>query len=92
MQQGSLFVRIGSPSSLKKGQLLRRVSTIFGYSWVELISNRDNRVAASEIRHAISELLEKAGIITFPQRDVHVDSSKPLEVKVVSVEGEGKKE
>lgn len=54
-----------------------------GYFWMELISNRDNRIAASEIRHAINELLEKAGIvISFPQRDVHVDSSKPLEVRV----------
>jgi small-conductance mechanosensitive channel len=45
-----------------------------GYFWMELISNRDNRIAVSEIRHAITELLEKAGIvISFPQRDVHVD-------------------
>jgi small-conductance mechanosensitive channel len=63
-----------------------------GYFWMELISNRDNRIAVSEIRHAITELLEKAGIvISFPQRDVHLDSSKPLEVKVVSPEkAEGK--
>jgi potassium-dependent mechanosensitive channel len=55
-----------------------------GYFWMELISNRDNRVAVSEIRHAINELIEKAGIvISFPQRDVHVDSSKPLEVNVL---------
>lgn len=58
-----------------------------GYFWMELISNRDNRIAASEIRHAINELLEKAGIvISFPQRDVHLDSSKPLEVKVLRSE------
>jgi potassium efflux system protein len=55
-----------------------------GYFWMELISNRDNRVAVSEIRHAINEFLEKSGIvISFPQRDVHVDSSKPLEVNVL---------
>jgi potassium-dependent mechanosensitive channel len=54
-----------------------------GYFWMELISNRDNRIAVSEIRHAISEFLGKAGIvIAFPQRDIHVDSSKPLEIKV----------
>ena len=63
-----------------------------GYFWMELISNRDNRIAASEIRHAITELLEKAGIvISFPQRDVHVDSSKPLEVKVLFPDKEGEK-
>jgi len=54
-----------------------------GYFWMELLSNRDNRIAVSEVRHAISEFLEKAGIvIAFPQRDIHVDSSKPLEIKV----------
>jgi potassium efflux system protein len=54
-----------------------------GYFWMELIPDRDNRIAVSEIRHTINELLGKAGIvISFPQRDVHVDSSKPLEVKV----------
>jgi small-conductance mechanosensitive channel len=55
-----------------------------GYFWMELVSNRDNRIAVSEIRHAITELLEKAGIvISFPQRDVHLDSSKPLDVRVL---------
>jgi len=64
-----------------------------GYFWMELISNRDNRIAASEIRHAINELLEKAGIvISFPQRDVHLDSSKPLEVKVLRSEMQRKKQ
>lgn len=55
-----------------------------GYFWMEIISNRDNRIAVSEIRHAISESLGKAGItISFPQRDVHLDTVRPLEVKVV---------
>jgi len=63
-----------------------------GYFWMELISNRDNRIAASEIRHAISELLGKAGIvIAFPQRDVHLDSSKPIELKILSSDKEWKK-
>jgi small-conductance mechanosensitive channel len=58
-----------------------------------LLSNRDNRIAVSEIRHEINELLKKAGIvISFPQRDVHVDSSKPIEVKILSSEKELKKE
>ncbi len=55
------------------------------YFWMELISSRDNRIALSDIRHAINELLEKAGIvIAFPQRDVHLDSAKPIEVKVIT--------
>ena len=57
------------------------------YFWLELISNRDNRIALSDIRHAINELLDKAGIvIAFPQRDIHLDSAKPFEVKVVKPE------
>ncbi len=64
-----------------------------GAVWMDLISNRDNCVAASEIRHAINEFLEKAGIvISFPQRDVHLDSSKPLEVKVLRSEAQKGKE
>ena len=60
-----------------------------GYFWMDLISNRDNRVAVSEIRHAVNELLEKAGIvISFPQRDVHLETERPLEVKVISPEKE----
>jgi small-conductance mechanosensitive channel len=63
-----------------------------GYFWMDLVSNRDNRIAVSEIRHAITELLEKAGIvIAFPQRDVHLDSSKPFAVTVVASEKEEKK-
>jgi small-conductance mechanosensitive channel len=54
-----------------------------GYFWMDLISNRDNRIAVSEIGHTINELLGKAGIvISRPQRDVRVDSSRPLVVKV----------
>jgi small-conductance mechanosensitive channel len=60
-----------------------------GFFWMDIISNRDNRIAVSEIRHAINEFLEKAGIvISFPQRDVHLDSSKPIEVKVLSSDTE----
>lgn len=64
-----------------------------GYFWMELISNRDNRIVVSEIRHTITELLGKAGIvISFPQRDVHLNSSKPLEVKVLLQKKDGEKQ
>jgi len=55
-----------------------------GYFWMELISNRDNRIALSEIRHTINEFLAKAGIvIAFPQRDVHMDAQSPIAVKII---------
>lgn len=63
-----------------------------GFFWMELISNRDNRIAVSEIRHAIHDHLKQAGIeISLPQRDVHLDSSRPIEVKVLPSEKEMKK-
>jgi small-conductance mechanosensitive channel len=41
----------------------------------------------SNIRHKITDLLNEAGIvIAFPQRDVHLDSARPIEVKVVPAE------
>jgi potassium-dependent mechanosensitive channel len=54
------------------------------YFWLELISARDNRAVASEIRHRISEALAGAGVvIAFPQRDVHIDAQGPIAVKIV---------
>ena len=54
------------------------------YFWLILEPDKDNRVILSDIRHHISVLLNKAGIvIAFPQRDIHLDSARPIEVKVV---------
>ncbi len=58
------------------------------YFWLELVPTIDNRVTLSEIRHHIVKLFDEAGIvIAFPQRDVHLESARPLEVKVVRDEG-----
>jgi len=41
------------------------------------------------LRFAIDDLYREAGIvIAFPQRDVHLDSVKPIEVRMVDGEGE----
>jgi potassium-dependent mechanosensitive channel len=54
------------------------------YFWLELISVRDNRAIASEIRHRISAALAGAGVvIAFPQRDVHIEAQKPIAVQIV---------
>ena len=38
----------------------------------------------SELRFEIDRLFNEAGIvISFPQRDVHLDTMKPLEVKMI---------
>ncbi|MCU7960182.1 MAG: hypothetical protein KZQ58_09315 [gamma proteobacterium symbiont of Bathyaustriella thionipta] len=37
----------------------------------------------SELNHSINELFNEAGIvIAFPQRDVHLDSSQPLDIRI----------
>jgi small-conductance mechanosensitive channel len=57
------------------------------YFWLYLEPDKDNRVILSDIRHHITVLLNKAGIvIAFPQRDIHLDSARPIEVKVIPAE------
>ena len=54
------------------------------FFWLTLVVERDNRVVCSDLRHRIAEVLDGAGIvIAFPQRDVHLDSKVPIEVKVL---------
>ena len=54
--------------------------------WLRLESAVDGGRVRSELRHRINALLEGAGIVlAFPQRDVHLDAQRPLEVKVVHV-------
>ncbi len=39
----------------------------------------------TELRHRIAEAFTKAGIVmAFPQRDVHLDTLKPLQIEVVA--------
>jgi potassium efflux system protein len=67
--------------------------TFSAYFWLYLEPGRDNRIILSDIRHHIATLLDKAGIvIAFPQRDVHLDASRPIEVKVVPSEDNDKDE
>jgi potassium efflux system protein len=48
------------------------------------ISSLEHRLATvTALHHAVYEKFSEAGIvIAFPQRDVHLDTSKPLEIKV----------
>lgn len=57
------------------------------YFWAELSSAREQRFIRSELRFRIDELFRENGIvIAFPQRDVHLDGSSPLEVRVLDNE------
>ncbi len=50
------------------------------------LGSMDNRLSTiTELHHAIYEKLNAAGIeIAFPQRDVHLDTRQPLEIKITS--------
>lgn len=54
------------------------------YFWVRAKAIIDRRMVESAVRFRIDELFREAGIvIAFPQRDVHLDSVRPIEVRVL---------
>jgi small-conductance mechanosensitive channel len=59
---------------------------LFGlYVWVELNNDLDWRVVASDLRYMINKTLAAHNIvIAYPQRDIHLDTRRPLEVKVIA--------
>ncbi len=54
------------------------------FFWVIVKRMFDRRRIESDLRYHIDSLFREAGIvIAFPQRDVHLDSHKPIEIRVV---------
>jgi small-conductance mechanosensitive channel len=54
------------------------------YFWSDVAGERELREIRSSIRFRIDELFIENGIvIAFPQRDVHIDSNRPLEIRMV---------
>jgi potassium-dependent mechanosensitive channel len=54
------------------------------YFWISMTRVMDRRIIESDIRFRINELFSEAGIvIAFPQRDIHLDTQKPLEFRLV---------
>jgi potassium efflux system protein len=52
------------------------------FFWTSISERRE---VESELRHRIAEAFEKSGIVmAFPQRDVHLDTTKPLQIHVTS--------
>jgi len=52
--------------------------------WMSVRTLAESFTEQSEIRHQIDDAFKKAGItIAFPQRDVHLDSLAPIQVKMV---------
>jgi small-conductance mechanosensitive channel len=53
--------------------------------WIDYAKGADARQIASDLRFMADKVLAEAGIgIPFPQRDVHLDASRPLQVEVVA--------
>lgn len=59
---------------------------LFGlYVWVRLQRDVSWKAIASDLRFMINKSFNEHGIvIAFPQRDIHLDTSRPLEIRMVS--------
>jgi small-conductance mechanosensitive channel len=56
--------------------------------WIRMRTQMDRRRMESDVRRALDQLFREAQIvIAFPQRDVHLDTSGPLAVRVVPDSG-----
>ncbi len=54
------------------------------YFWLQMREMMDRRRVESDVRYRIEHLFRDAGIvIAFPQRDVHLDTTAPLDVRLV---------
>jgi small-conductance mechanosensitive channel len=54
------------------------------YFWIRVRDLLDRRRIESDVRHRFDHLFREAGVVVaFPQRDVHLDTARPLEVRVV---------
>jgi potassium efflux system protein len=55
------------------------------YIWVELGSGVNSMQVMSDVRFTIEKTFSEAGIVVaYPQRDIHVDATKPLRVALVA--------
>jgi len=60
----------------------------FLYFWLSMETMTERLLLESSLRFRIDDLFREAGIvIAFPQRDVHLDTTRPLELKVVDPGG-----
>ena len=67
---------------------------VFGlYYWIGLNSPVDPRVISSDLRTLIEKYLSEEGVtIAFPQRDIHIENLKPLQVEVIASDQENRQD
>jgi len=59
------------------------------YFWVEVQPTFDYRIIASDLRHMLDKRLREADItLAFPQLDVHLDSSKAVQLQILEKQRE----
>lgn len=57
------------------------------YFWITMINLYERKRISSDIRFYVDEHFREAGIvIAFPQRDIHLDTLKPLDIRLVGHE------
>lgn len=57
--------------------------------WIQMRSQMDRMRAESNIRFRINHLFNEAGlVIAFPQRDLHLDTLAPLEIRMIPTQAE----
>ncbi len=60
------------------------------FFWCDVSGEKALRATRSDIRFRIDELFAEHGItIAFPQRDIHVDSLRPLDIRLLPANDEG---
>ena len=60
------------------------------FFWIQLGKGRMMKVQTeSNVRFLIEKHLREAGIVVaFPQRDVHMDTSKPLNLRIINADND----
>ena len=54
------------------------------FFWLKIQTPIERKIIESDLRFMIEGLLQDAGIrIAYPQRDVHLDSKQPLQIRVL---------
>jgi potassium efflux system protein len=57
------------------------------YFWITIQRIIERRLIESSVRFRIDDLFREAGIvIAFPQQDVHLDTTQPLELRLMEKE------
>ncbi len=63
------------------------------YFWISMNRLMEQRIIESDMRFRVDALFREAGIvIAFPQRDVHLDTQRPLELRIVDAESRSEEE